>query len=276
MDSLQFWQHPPRVRLAVVMPRTSKRGIKLYNHAHAFHEIGFLLEGDCDWHMGGKRERLHAGELLLVPAGVTHYEKTAGRARARIGWIGFDFTDGYADVPALLRTPLSAGDYASEFHRLLDVVCAEQQGDAPGHAERAECALREILILLCRLSPAGTLGKTRGATKTLRAPRLMHSAALTLSGNLAQPMRIRDLAHYHSLSASHFALLFRKHQGETPRQFLQNARLARAKMLLMEGGLTVKEIASACGYVDAAHFCHAFKAATKLTPKMFRKTKAPK
>jgi transcriptional regulator GlxA family with amidase domain len=32
----------------------------------------------------------------------------------------------------------------------------------------------------------------------------------------------------------------------------------------------VKEIAAACGYVDAAHFCHAFKTATRLTPKRYR------
>ena len=270
MDNLQFWKHPPRVRLAVVMPRTQKRGITLYKHTHLFHELGFVLEGDCDWHVDAKRERLHAGDLLLVPAGTAHYEKTAGRTRARLGWIGFDFVDGHTDVPVSLQAPLSAGGYLTEFHRLFDVVCAEHQGDAPGHAERAEFALREILILLCRLLPAGTAEKARAPARTLRIPDLMRSAALTLAGNLAQPMRIRDLAHYHSLSASHFALLFRKHQGTTPQAFLQNARLTRAKTLLQTSVLTVKEIAAACGYVDAAHFCHAFKAHTRLTPKAFR------
>jgi AraC family transcriptional regulator len=73
------------------------------------------------------------------------------------------------------------------------------------------------------------------------------------------------------LSASHFARLFREHQGVTPHQFLQNARLDRAKSLLVAGELTIKEIAATCGYVDAAHLCHAFKAATKLTPKAYRR-----
>jgi len=274
MDNLQFWHHPPRVRLSVVMPRASKRGIRHNRHAHPFHELAFLLEGDCLWHLGAKRERLRAGELLLVPAGVTHREETPARSRARIGWVGFDFTDGHAEMPDALRVPLSAGDYAPELRRLFDVVCSERQGDAPGHAERAEFALREILILLCRLAPAGATARKTGAARPRRGPQLVRSAALTLTGNLAHPMRIRDLAHYHSLSASHFALLFRRHQGETPRRFLQNARLARAKALLKTGDLTVKEIAATCGYVDAAHFCHAFKAATRLTPKQFRRRPA--
>jgi len=271
MDTLQFWQHAPRVQLAVIMPRASKRGLRYWEHTHAFHELGFLLEGECHWHIGGRRERLRAGDLILVPAGAHHYEKCTARTRARIAWIGFEFVDSPAEVPAALRVPLASGDYTAELRRLFDVVHAERQGDALAHAERAELALREILILLCRLLPAGdSPAKTARAPKARRATQLVRSAALTLGGNLAQSMRIRDLAHYHSLSASHFALLFRQHQGETPRRFLQNARLARAKTLLDEGELNVKEIAAACGYVDAAHFCHAFKAATKLTPKHYR------
>lgn len=252
------------------MPRASKRAVKYSDHRHTFHELAFLMEGDCHWSIGGERARLRSGDLVLVPAGVTHHEETPPRARARIGWIGFDFDHASVEVPALLRVPLSAGDYAGELCRLFETVCAERHGDALGHAERAELALREILILLCRLSPVGAAANLRGAAKTTGTPQLVRSAALTLAGNLAQPMRIRDLAHYHSLSASHFALLFRKHQGETPRRFLQKARLARARTLLATTSLTVKEIAAACGYVDAAHFCHAFKTATRLTPKMFR------
>jgi AraC-like DNA-binding protein len=209
-----------------------------------------------------------------VPAGTLHSEKTPARARARIGWIGFDFADGHREVPKALRTPLSGGDYTEELRRLFDVVCAEHQGSSLGHVERAEFALREVLILLARLRPAGKEATTPRAPKTRRASQLVESAALTLAGNLAQPMRIRDLAHYHALSASHFARLFREREGVTPQRYLQNARLARAKTLLADSALTVKEIAAACGYVDAPHFCHSFKAATGATPKQFRKTAA--
>lgn len=275
MDNLQFWRHPPRVQLCVIMPRPVTRALAFNHHAHAFHELGYVIEGECDWNLDGKRERLRAGDLLLVPAGVRHHESAPARARPRIGWIGFDFADGHADVPAGLRAPLAARDYEPELRRLFEAVRVEHQIPALGHTERAECALREILILLCRLSPAGGPARNAAAPAAARIPKLVDSAALTLAANLAQPMRIRDLAHYHSLSPSHFARLFRRHRGETPQRFLQNARLARAKTLLETGELTVKEIAAACGYVDAAHFCHAFKEATRLTPKRYRaKTRA--
>lgn len=271
MDQIQFWQYEPRIHLSVTMPRASRRNLQFNEHSHPFHEIGLLLEGDCWWHIGGRRERLRPDDLILVPAGVKHHERTAARARARIAWIGFDFTDGHADVPPALTTPLAAHDHAADLRRLFEVVCAERQGNALGHAERARLAMSEILILLSRLAPAGARAGTRTAVQAARAPQLVRSAALTMAGNLAQPMRIRDLAHYHSLSPSHFALLFRRHQGETPRRYLQKTRLERAATLLEEGNLTVKEIAAACGYVDAAHFCHAFKAANGLTPKQYRR-----
>lgn len=287
MEALQFWKRSPRLRLAVVMPRAAKRALRFTPHSHTFHELAFVLEGGGDWYVNGTRHRLQVGDLLLVPAGAIHHEKTAARSRARIGWIGFDFDNDPAaaaptSVPAALCTPLAADLLTEELRRLFETTCAEHQGDDLGHAERAELMLREILILLCRLAStddgadcgADAGVDTRVPAPSGPAPQLVRSAALTLTGNLSQPMRIRDLAHYHSLSASHFALLFRKHHGATPRRYLQNARLARAKTLLDENALTVKEIAAACGYVDAAHFCHAFKAATNLTPKQFRQRAA--
>jgi AraC-like DNA-binding protein len=270
MGSIQFWQHRPDIQLAVMMPRSSKRGLKFNDHLHPFHELGCVLEGSCDWVIAGRRQHLSTGDLVLVPAGASHREETADDGRARLVWIGFTL-DGSPTIPAALAHALSAGDYDGELQRLFAVVCSEHQGRAVAHAERAELALREILILLCRLHPSGEMAEPRASAKKARAPRLVQSAALTLTGNLAQPMRIRDLAHYHSLSPSHFAMLFRKHRGQTPRRFLQQARLEKATALLQAGELNVKEIAAACGYVDAAHFCHAFKAATGLTPKQFRK-----
>jgi AraC-like DNA-binding protein len=273
MGAIQFWQHLPAIQLAVMMPRSSKRGLKFNEHTHPFHELGCVLEGDCDWLIDGRREHLRTGDLILVPAGARHREETDDDGRARLVWIGFTQA-GSPAIPAALSGALSSGDYEDEFQRLFAVVCGEHQGRAIGHAERAGLALREILILLCRLHPAGETTRPRVSAKKSRAPRLVQSAALTLTGNLAQPMRIRDLARYHSLSPSHFALLFRKHRGQTPRRFLQQARLEKATGLLQAADLNIKEIAAACGYVDAPHFCHAFKSATGLTPKQFRKANA--
>lgn len=233
------------------------------------------MEGECDWHLGERRASLRAGDILIVPAGVEHFERAAPGTQARIAWVGFDFADGYAELPGLLGGVLSTSAYEGQITRLFEVICTERQTPALGHGERAELAMRELLILLCRLPAAGAAKSPRPA-KAARAAELVHSAALTLSGNLAQPMRIRDLAHYHALSTAHFTLLFRRHLGMTPGRYLQNARLERAQTLLREGALSTKEIAAACGYVDAAHFCHAFKAATGRSPKQWRDASGPR
>lgn len=269
MNLDQFWRHPPRVHLAVMMPRGSRRGIQFYPHSHPFHEIGFLLEGECEWHLGGRRESLQSGDLLIVPAGVEHFERSSPDRQARIVWIGFDFTDGYKELPGALGGVLSTSPCRDQITHLFEVICIERQTRALAHEERTELAMRELLILLCRL-PSATAPKSPRPAKAARAAELVRSAALTLSGNLAQPMRIRDLAHYHALSTAHFTLLFRRHMGMTPGRYLQNARLDHAKTLLRERRLSTKEIAAACGYVDAAHFCHAFKTATGTSPKQWR------
>lgn len=275
MTQDQLWHHPPRVLLAVIMPRGSRRGLMFQPHRHSFHEIGFVLEGECDWHVEGRRESLCAGDLLIVPAGTEHFEQTHEDRQARIAWLGFDFAD-ETPLPASLRGPLSTGAWQDDITRILEVISTERQTQALAHPERIELAMRELLLLICRLPVAPPKKPARAQpAKAARVAELVRSAALTLSSNLAQPIRIRDLAHYHTLSTAHFSQTFRRHMGITPGRYLQNARLERAKSLLAETRLNTKEIAAACGYVDAAHFCHAFKAATGSSPKQWRDDSPP-
>jgi YesN/AraC family two-component response regulator len=47
-------------------------------------------------------------------------------------------------------------------------------------------------------------------------------------------------------------------------------RVNRAKFMLQNYGMSVKEIAANCGYSDAAYFCRVFRKITNLTPLQYR------
>lgn len=57
----------------------------------------------------------------------------------------------------------------------------------------------------------------------------------------------------------------RERWGVVPVRWLNEARLRHAPLLL-EKGLTVKEVATALGYEDASHFAKAFKAFHGVSP----------
>jgi AraC-like DNA-binding protein len=273
MSSLQFWELVPRLKYSVVMPRPVRADHRFHAHSHAFFELALVLEGTCVWRIGRRTARLAAGDFLLLPPQVEHYEQVPPGEAARMAWVGFDFASPPRVPPSLLE-PAPTGHYAAELRGLMERIFAEHQSSALASAERARLLLREVLIVLCRAveRPADAGEEPAVPHMSLRQAQVARSAARYLTDNLARPLSVRDVARYHSLCTAHFSTVFRRYHGVSPQRFLHLSRVSRAKALIREGELTVKEIAAICGYVDAAHFCRRFKETTGVTPKQYRAT----
>jgi len=65
-------------------------------------------------------------------------------------------------------------------------------------------------------------------------------------------------------------MLFRKHTGETFREFLTGRRIAHAKFLLRDLSLNIADIAHRTGFSDAGYFSRRFKERTAMTPRQWR------
>ena len=83
---------------------------------------------------------------------------------------------------------------------------------------------------------------------------------------------VPELAAIVSLSRFHFIRQFKLAFGVTPMRFVENERMSRAKAMILEGKLSVSEIAMALGYSEHSHFTRRFKAKTGVTPSEFART----
>ena len=73
-----------------------------------------------------------------------------------------------------------------------------------------------------------------------------------------------------NISEVYFRKLFTKHFNTSPKQFIIDVRLQRAKQLLSEGSLKLSAIAEQCGFSNPYHFCRIFKQHTGITPIKYR------
>jgi AraC family transcriptional regulator len=80
---------------------------------------------------------------------------------------------------------------------------------------------------------------------------------------------VQELAAIVNLSRFHFIRQFKLAFGVTPMRFVENERMSRAKSMILEGKLSVSEIAMALGYSEHSHFTRRFKAKTGVTPSEF-------
>lgn len=81
----------------------------------------------------------------------------------------------------------------------------------------------------------------------------------------------RVLADAAGVSEVYFRQLFVKYYGSTPRQYLLEVRMHKARQLLTEGTLKVADVAAACGFSNAYHFCRSFRERTGQTPGEYRR-----
>ncbi len=79
------------------------------------------------------------------------------------------------------------------------------------------------------------------------------------------------LAEQCNISEVYFRRLFVKKYGISPRQYIINARVTKAKQLLTDGILKINSVCEQCGFSNPYHFCRLFKEKTGLTPTEFMK-----
>ena len=79
------------------------------------------------------------------------------------------------------------------------------------------------------------------------------------------------LAAQGGISEVYMRQLFRERLHTSPKQYVTELRMQKAKQLLTESGKTVGEIAAACGFTAIYHFSAAFRTATGQTPTAYRR-----
>ena len=89
--------------------------------------------------------------------------------------------------------------------------------------------------------------------------------------NFGQNICLNQLALDSGLSLAKVERLFQRVFNYTPRQLLLQSRLNGALTLLESGeGLSITEVAYACGYTDHSAFSRQFKALTGMSPMQYR------
>lgn len=129
-----------------------------------------------------------------------------------------------------------------------------------GHAMLTECAH----WLQTQNSDTTTDGKL-----TARELQIIEQYLAGLSGKSPS---VADLAAACGFSERYFARLFRELTGFPVSQYIKAVQVSKAKVLLLETDLPLKEIAYRLGYSTSANFASSFRAATGATPGQFRKS----
>ena len=88
----------------------------------------------------------------------------------------------------------------------------------------------------------------------------------SLRHRLQEQLTLDDLAKMARFSKFHFARMFRKVTGVSPRRYLYALRLHEAKRLLITTSASVAEISNQVGYSSVGTFTSRFVASVGISP----------
>ncbi len=104
------------------------------------------------------------------------------------------------------------------------------------------------------------------------AHRTTERVAAHIRRNLDRDLDVQSLADLAGLSRAHFTRVFTDCEGSSPAEFVQLERMRLAARLLTSGTLSVKAIATHCGFEDPNYFAKVFRRTYGISPSQFRST----
>jgi AraC-like DNA-binding protein len=102
------------------------------------------------------------------------------------------------------------------------------------------------------------------------SPEFMKKINEYCKNNPDTDLDVDELAKISGYSRYHFTRLFTAKRGISPGAFIRELRLNRAVKFLQTEKMSVKEVASVCGFEDTSYFCKAFRKSYGVSPAKFR------
>ena len=102
---------------------------------------------------------------------------------------------------------------------------------------------------------------------------IIKKARISLRTNIEQNIAMEKVAEELNVSYAWFRKAFKAYTGIAPHQYLIQLRIEKAKMLLADYGLPIKEIASRLNFESSFYFSRIFKEKTGESPELYRKNR---
>ncbi len=105
---------------------------------------------------------------------------------------------------------------------------------------------------------------------TERSDKLIDEAIASIKGNLHKKLNLAELAGEYYLSYVQFSRRFKSQTGATPQEYVAGLRLNKAKTLLSDTDLPVKQVAQTCGFGSEYYFSNFFRKYCHMSPTQYR------
>ena len=226
-------------------------------------KLYYILEGEIVVKVGDVATVAKAGDMMLIPARLTHSMQLTDTGYARKYWIHFDIKKGERDFFDEYPLPINVHvGIREDISELFIKLFAKKTSDS---------ITDDLDAAAITISLVSTFLKECNVYPSKRENDEIDEAIDYLKKNFAEDINLSFLAKKAGLSPNYFIKKFRVRTGFTPAKYLTRLRIDTAKFLfLQDRTLSVGEVMESVGFYDASYFSKLFKNAYGYSPRAFQ------
>lgn len=215
------------------------------------------------WHGGAWIAANCTGTFILAQTGLLN-----SRSATTTWWLERQFRNKFPLVDLRMQPVLTEMDRlicagASASYLIQTVRVIERFA---GPVIASQCAK----TMLIDVSQANQIPYLPLLAKKNHSDELVHKVQSWLQSNMAQSVKISELADRFSISSRTLTRRFRSVLDQTPLAYLQDLRLESARALLDSSSHSIDEVACQVGYSDTSSFTRLFRQRVGLSPGAYR------
>lgn len=249
-------------------------------HSHAFYEILLIRSGNIQYLLADKRFQVQAGDILLIPPGVSHqplFTKPLKESYERyVIWINADFwhslCQDYPDLDFAFRQCEKRGSFLLRSTRatwspLFSTAAGILKESKEKKLNWMFCGRFSVVLLMAHISRTYYYQDIR--IPDTEASNRIDDLIQYIDEHLKEKITLERTARHFLVSQSTISHCFKETMHESFHHCVIQRRLIAAKNGILSG-IPLQEIWEQCGFPDYSAFYRSFKKEYGISPREFK------
>lgn len=262
-----FWMSKNLPHLSIRTTYNSTQGYKAHSHSEL--SIGIIKSGSTCLTLANEEIILSKNNLVLIPPNMVHACNPVNETARSYHMLYVDndwccqiLSSLYGYEVSQIRCDQSNLSHDEADAKLVDLICELIKQDSQSLAADVNNQLFNLLSNYCSPQP-----------NQQKADKLAYKIRSRLLMNIANPPSLDDLSKEFARSKESLIRIFKSNFGITPKSFINNNRVEKAKFLL-KCGLSIVDVAIDVGFSDQSQLHRAFVNYTASTPRQYQQIRS--
>lgn len=222
-----------------------KRKFNLY-------QVAFMLEGEMYITEEDRQYIIRPGDILFFRSGLTHYGHKKSTSPVSFYWVMYE-----TNIESYLNF--------STFAHIEDTLLINQLFKQLLHFSSYSIDETNAALILLLNELKRTLNRTYSKHRSV-----VDSICRWIDINLQKDINVSDVAQNFNFNKDYISKIVKREKGMGIKEYILSQRINRAKQLLLNTHLSVKQITKECGFFDYTQFLKMFKRYEGITPTEYR------